>query len=152
MDLQNLKNRSLPENKSIVQNYNLLKELISELNYRELPPEVVVVMNTEIDRLNTLPNHHPRLLVGVKAVKRKLLKSAMEDLELVPKNYYRNMWLAIGMTGIGLPIGVLFSLILDNISSLSFGLPIGLAIGIAIGSFYDKKAVEDNRQLELEIN
>ena len=152
MDLQKLKERSLPENNSLVKEYDLLNELIQELNYRELPPEVVVVMNTEIDRLNTRPDNHHRLLAGTKAVKRKLLKSALEDLELVPKNYYRNMWLAIGMTAIGLPLGAVFSLALDNVSFISIGLPMGLAIGVAIGTFYDNKAEEENRQLELEIN
>ena len=152
MDLQRLKERSLPENKSLVKEYDLLNELIQELNYRELPPEVVVVMNIEIDRLNTLPENHHRLLAGIRAVKRKLLKSALEDLELVPKNYYRNMWLAIGMTAIGLPLGVVFSSVLDNVSFISIGLPMGLAIGVGIGTFYDKKAEEENRQLELEIN
>ncbi|HSM63455.1 MAG TPA: hypothetical protein VK833_05905, partial [Gillisia sp.] len=149
---QKLKERLLPENKSLVKEYDLLNELIQELNYRELPPEVVVVMNVEIDRLNTLPDTHHRLLAGTKAVKRKLLKSALEDLELVPKNYYRNMWLAIGMTAIGLPLGVVFSSVRDNVSFISIGLPMGLAIGVAIGTFYDKKAEEENRQLELEIN
>lgn len=152
MDLQILKSRTLPADSSLVNENKLLGDLIQELNYRELPPEVVVVMNTEIDRLNTLPDDHHRLLVGIRAVKRKLLKSALEDLALVPKNYYRNMWLALGMTAIGMPLGAVFSLALDNVSFISIGFPMGLAIGVAIGTFYDKKAEEDNRQLELKIN
>lgn len=150
--LQNLKHRPFPKNSSFDKENTALSKLIQELNFRELPPEVVVVMNVEIDRLNTLPDNHSRLFVAIKAVKRKLLKSALEDLELVPKNYYRNMWLAIGMSGMGVPMGVLFSVMLDNFSYISIGLSTGLAIGIGIGTYLDKKAVEENRQLELKIH
>ena len=150
--LQNLKRRPFPQNSSFDKENKALGELIQELNIRELPPEVVVVMNVEIDRLNTLPDNHTRLFVAIKAVKRKLLKYALEDLELVPKNYYRNMWLAIGMSGMGVPMGVLFSVMLDDFSYISIGLSTGLAIGIGIGTYLDKKAVEENRQLELKIH
>jgi hypothetical protein len=152
MDLQSLKNRSLPGNNSLVKENKFLGELIHELNYRELPPEVVVVMNTEIVRLNTLADDHKRLRAGMRAVKRKLLKSALDDLELVPKNYYRNMWLALGMSVIGLPLGALFSVLQDNYSFISFGFLIGMVLGLAIGTEMDKRALEDNRQLQLEIN
>jgi hypothetical protein len=152
MDLQSLKNRSLPGNNSLVKENKFLGELIHELNYRELPPEVVVVMNTEIDRLNTLADDHNRLRAGMRAVKRKLLKSALDDLELVPKNYYRNMWLALGMSVIGLPLGALFYVLQDNYSFISFGFLIGMVLGLAIGTEMDKRALEDNRQLQLEIN
>lgn len=153
MKLQDLQMRALSgKKKSLIKEYKLLEELIVELQDRELPPEVVVDLNTEISRLNAVVDDHSKLYFYVKLVKKKLLKTLVEELELVPKNYYRNLWLAIGMSVIGIPFGALFSMLLDNYSYISFGMLIGMVLGLAIGTELDKKAQENNRQLDLEIN
>jgi hypothetical protein len=61
------------------------------------------------------------------------------------------MWMLFGMSGIGLPIGVAFGLSIGNIGLLGLGLPIGMAIGLAIGMSLDKKALNEGRQLNIEI-
>ena len=61
------------------------------------------------------------------------------------------MWLAIGMSAFGLPIGVAFGLSIGNIGLMAIGLPIGMAIGAAVGTGMDKKALEAGRQLDIEI-
>lgn len=153
MKLQDLQMRALSgKKKSLIKEYQLLEELIAELQARELPPEVVVNMNIEISRLNAVVDDHIKLYFYVKLVKKKLLKSILKDLEIVPKNYYRNFWLAMGMSVIGIPFGALFSMLLDNYSYISFGMLIGMVLGLAIGTELDKKALENNRQLQLEIN
>jgi hypothetical protein len=49
------------------------------------------------------------------------------------------------MDAIGIPIGVVFGSILDNMAYLSIGLPIGLATG----SSMDQKALKEGRQLNV---
>lgn len=61
------------------------------------------------------------------------------------------MWLAVGMAAIGIPFGVVFGISLDNMSFLGIGIPIGMGIGIAIGTAMDKKARDEGRQLDLEV-
>lgn len=72
-------------------------------------------------------------------------------MKLVPKNYYRNLWMILGMTTFGLPLGVAFGLSLGNIGLLALGLPIGMVIGLAVGSSLDKKASENGKQLDIEL-
>jgi hypothetical protein len=55
------------------------------------------------------------------------------------------------MTTFGLPIGVSIGLSLGNIGLLGIGLPIGMVIGLAFGSKLDKKALTENRQLNIEL-
>jgi len=47
-------------------------------------------------------------------------------------------------------MGVVFGTSLDNMTFLAIGIPMGMVVGIAIGSTMDKKAFEENRQLDLE--
>ena len=61
------------------------------------------------------------------------------------------MWLALGMSTFGIPIGVAFGLSIGNIALLGAGLPIGMAIGLVVGSKMDKKAFEEGRQLNIEL-
>ncbi len=153
MELEGLKTRIFSEKKKGISNeYSLLEQLVQELQNRELPPEVVVELNEEISRLNAVPDQHLKLYFYTRLVKKKVLKNLVKNLEIVPKNYYRNLWLALGMSVFGLPLGIILSALLDNTSYIAIGLPIGLAIGLAVGTEMDKRALENNKQLELEIN
>ncbi|TVZ25234.1 hypothetical protein JM83_0136 [Gillisia sp. Hel_I_86] len=152
MELERLKKRTFSKKKNaIIKEYILLEKLVQELQNRELPPEVLVEMNVEIEHLNACLDDHPRFLSKIKSAKMLLLNNIHKNLEIVPKNYYRNLWLAIGMSAFGLPLGIVFSVIWNNYSFMAIGLPIGMSIGIALGTLLDKQAEENNRQLELEI-
>jgi hypothetical protein len=70
----------------------------------------------------------------------------------VPKNHYRNVWLALGIAAFGVPLGVVFGASLGNMGYLAIGIPFGLSIGLAIGTGLDKKAADEGRQLDVEIN
>jgi hypothetical protein len=87
----------------------------------------------------------------IKQKQTKIIKLLEKELKIVPKNYYRNIWLAVGMSVFGLPIGVAFGVSIGNMGLLAIGLPIGMAIGTLVGSRMDKKAFEENRQLDIEI-
>ncbi len=81
----------------------------------------------------------------------RILKLIEKEQKLVPKNTYRNRWMAIGMSVFGVPIGVAFGASLGNMAFLAIGIPIGMAIGIGLGTGMDKKALEEGRQLDIEI-
>ena len=81
-----------------------------------------------------------------------ILKQLEKELKIVPKNYYRMIFMSIGMAGFGIPLGVAFGLSIGNLAFLGLGLPIGLAIGIAIGTAKDSKAKASGNQLEVDIN
>jgi hypothetical protein len=89
-----------------------------------------------------------------KLIKQKqsfIIKQVEKAHKIVPKNYYRTMYMLFGMSGIGIPIGVAFGLSIGNLGLLGLGLPIGMGIGVAIGSSLDKKALNTGRQLNIEM-
>ena len=55
------------------------------------------------------------------------------------------------MTAFGLPIGVVFGLLMKNMGLMAIGLPIGLGVGAAVGSSMDKKALQEGRQIDVEM-
>ena len=131
--------------------YTQLGELLKELNKKELPHAIIEAVNQDIEELNAraLTNNELRKLVKQKQT--GIIKRIEKELKIVPKNYYRNLWLVVGMSVFGLPIGVAIGLNTGNMGFLAIGLPIGMAIGIATGSAMDNKASKEGRQLDIEI-
>ncbi len=147
---EELKQRAdIDENAKLNTAYNQFEKLISELTNKELPSKIVDFINVNIEELN---------LVSAKELKNQLRKRQAKiimllekELKIVPKNHYRNTWLAIGMAAFGIPFGVAFGAILGNMAFLGIGLPIGMVIGIAVGTGMDKKAFDEGRQLEVDL-
>jgi hypothetical protein len=145
-----LKQRAdIDENAKLNTAYNQFENLISELTNKELPSKIVDFINVNIEELN---------LISAKELKNQLRKRQAKiimllekELKIVPKNHYRNTWLAIGMAAFGIPFGVAFGAILGNMAFLGIGLPIGMVIGIAVGTGMDKKAFDEGRQLEVDL-
>ncbi|ESU27119.1 hypothetical protein FLJC2902T_22270 [Flavobacterium limnosediminis JC2902] len=84
------------------------------------------------------------------AFEKTLLKEIEKKYKLVKKDYYTNLWTAVGMSAFGVPIGVAFGSIFKNMAFIGIGLPIGLVIGRLVGSNLDKKALKENRQLDIK--
>ncbi|MCP9198832.1 hypothetical protein MKO06_02870 [Gramella sp. GC03-9] len=132
--------------------YFQLSRLIDELEERKLPGNLVSQLNNHIDQLNDAKFETNRKeLKFLNKQKHAILKLLERQAKLVPVNYYRNMWLALGMSVFGLPLGVAFSSFLGNTAFIGIGIPIGMGIGIAIGTEKDKKARQEARQLNQEI-
>lgn len=148
---------SLIPRSDIDQVYNLDKlyaqfdDLISELNGRQLPHEVVKVINHDIDQLNAISTSGKQLKSQIKLRQSKIVKLLEKELKLVTKGHYRNTWLALGMAVFGIPLGVAFGAINGNMGLLAIGLPLGMGIGLAVGSEMDRKAYNEGRQLEIEL-
>jgi hypothetical protein len=132
--------------------YLQLESLLVELRTKELPESLVISINKDIEELNANAGSEKELRKIVKRKQKRMIESLERELKLVPKNYYRNLWVAVGMAAFGLPIGVAFGAGFGNMAFLGIGLPIGLAIGAAVGARMDKKAFEEGRQLDLDIN
>ena len=143
-----------PENDSNIklkEGYLQFEKLLIELRKRDLPDSFVVSINKDIEELNSTSSSGDPLRKIVKDKQSRIIKVLEKDLKLVPQNYYRNIWLAVGMTAFGLPLGVAIGLSLKNMAFIGIGLPIGLPIGILVGTRMDKKAFKEGRQLDLEI-
>ncbi len=128
-----------------------LQKLLEILSQKKLPNDIIVKINSEISEVNSSSLTGKKLLNFIKKRQSKIITLVEKELKIVPINYYRNLWAALGMSAFGLPAGVVLGLSLGNMVFLGIGLPIGLAIGMAVGTATDKKAKDEGRQLDIEI-
>jgi len=151
MKLHELNHRSDNEDFKLNEIYAQFIKLLSELEKRELPDEIVISINKDIDEINSNTYIGKELRKQIKQRLQRIIKQLEKDLKLVPKNYYRNLWMMLGMAVFGIPMGVAFGTSLGNMGFLGIGLPIGLGVGLAFGDGMDKKAFKEGRQLDMEI-
>jgi hypothetical protein len=149
MEIKELKNRTRFENEKIGNCYQRFFSLIKELRSQKLSGNVVSLVNEEIDLINSSLEEKP-LRRQVFKSQQKIIKLIEKEHKIVPKNYYRNLWMVLGMTVFGLPFGAAFGTAIGNMAFLGLGMPIGMAIGVAIGAKKDKEAVNAGRQLNFE--
>ena len=127
------------------------KQLNKLLNDKKLPVNIIEKINFEIELLDSSQLVGNSLLHLIKKKQNKIIRLTEKELKIVPKNYYRNLWMVLGMSAFGLPLGVAFGLSMGNIGLLAIGLPIGMSIGVLVGSKLDKKASESGKQLDIEL-
>ena len=151
MKLNELNHRSDNEDLKMNELYAQFKKLLTDLEKRELGDEIVVSINKDIDEINSIDFSGNELRKQFKQTLLKIIKLLEKELKLFPKNYYRNMWMTLGMAVFGIPMGVAFGTSLGNMAYLGIGLPIGMAIGIGVGDGMDKKTLNEGRQLDIEI-
>lgn len=151
MKLTQLYSQNISDSISSDKLYIQFEKLISELNKRDLPNLLVDTVNQEIEEINLAIISEKGWKNAIKKKQFKILRQLEKELKIVPINYYRNVWLAIGIGGIGIPIGFLIGTGLGSMAFLGLGMPIGLGIGLAIGMRMDKKALSEGRQLEVEV-
>lgn len=126
--------------------FGLFEKLIYELNKKNLPETTIEFINQHVEELNTIPSSDKSLKKQA-----QITKFLEKEHKLVPKNYYRNLWIPLGMSAFGLPFGVALGLVVNNMGLLGVGLPIGLAIGAIVGTRMDKQALTDGRQLDTDL-
>lgn len=152
MEIKELKPQpSINQNKSLQAAYLQFNKLIHVLKTQQISNETIDDINTKIDQINTHSESEKQLPKQIRHIQASILKHLEKQYKLVPKNHYRNTWMAIGMSVFGIPMGVVFGTTFKNMAFLAIGLPIGMAVGIAVGAGMDKKAWEEGRQLDLEI-
>ena len=151
MKLHELKQQSDNEDFKLNEIYAQFTKLLIELEKRELADEIVVSINQDIDEINSMTTIKKELRKQIKLRLQRIIKLLEKEVKLVPRNYYRNMWLVLGMAAFGLPMGVAFGTSLGDMAYIGLGLPIGMAIGQGVGDGMDKKAMKEGRQLDVEI-
>lgn len=150
MNIIELRQR-IPENPKLNTSYIQFEKLLQELRKKQLPPPIIALVNQDVESINSIPDTGDELKKALKHAQTKIIKLIEKELKIVPMNYYRNIWLVLGMSAFGLPIGAAIGLSIGNIGLLAVGLPIGMLIGMVIGSTMDKKALQEGRQLAIEI-
>lgn len=152
MTIIELKSRDgIVKNIKLHKSYLQLGTLLSELRQRSLPEGLVGDINAQIEKLNAVTDSKSELKKSIRNAQNTIIKELEKALKVVPKNYYRNVWLALGMASIGVPLGVSIGLSTGNIGMLAVGIPIGMAIGMVVGIKMDKKASEEGRQLDFDL-
>ena len=141
----------MDQDKKLKKSYAIFENLVDELKQKKISEEILNPINQDIEEINSFSGSPKELRKRIIKSQSNILKLIEKELKLVPKNFYRNRWLAIGMSAFGIPLGVAFGATLDNMAFLGIGIPIGMAIGMAVGAGMDKKAFEEGRQLNLEI-
>lgn len=131
--------------------YYQLRTLLDRLEEKKISVQTAESINHQVESINSAFVKDWALRKLLKEKQTVIVKLLEKEHKIVPKNYYRNIWLPTGMSVFGIPIGIAFGLSLGNIGLLGIGLPIGMAIGIAVGTFLDKKAQAEDRQLDVEI-
>jgi len=127
------------------------QDLLGSLEEKKLSDKTIGMINQEVEAINST-SLTDKSLQNLLKVKQTFILSLLEKEEkLVPKNHYRNRWLAAGLGAFGIPLGVIFGISLGNMGLFGIGLPIGMSIGIAVGTSMDKKAQAEGRQLDVEL-
>jgi hypothetical protein len=131
--------------------YGQLGQLVHALEQKDLPTEVVTLIDNEVENLNSTSDSNKNFAASVKKTENKIVQLVEKKLKIVPRNYYKKLWFLLGMSAFGLPLGAAIGLSVENIGLLGVGLPIGMGIGFVFGSSLDQKALKEGRQLDFEV-
>lgn len=125
--------------------------LVHHLNERNLPAEVTEEINAKIQVLNSFSGSMPQYTKKIKTVKKEILSLLQKRLGLVPENYYTTLWMALGISAFGLPIGIVIFTLSGSAAFIGIGLIFGVAGGLALGTSLDKKAKAENKVLDVKM-
>jgi len=151
MQIANLNPRITSEQDKLLNSkLDCFNKLITELQKRELPNNIVLFVNNIIEQINLHNGNSEVLLRVIRSSQSQILNILEEKLQIVVKRHYHYKWFVMGLSVFGLPVGAVISLILGNISYIGIGLPIGMLIGVKFGDYLDKKAFENGKQIDVE--
>ncbi len=137
------------QNKKLINEIDKMEILITALKAKELPDSITSTINIQINTLNSFTGTEKELKKSIQKTYTNILKSLKNELKYVSINHYKTLWMVLGMSVFGLPIGIVFSAALGNYGFLGLGLPIGILIGFIYGTKLDKKAEADDLQLNI---
>jgi hypothetical protein len=131
--------------------YTQFDQLINELDKKSISTEVISDINKEVEETNASSLTGNELKRLLKKKQSAIVTLVEKKHKIVPKDFYRQFWMILGMSAIGLPFGVGLGVALGSMAYLGLGIPIGMGIGMVMGSAMDKKALKEGRQLDVEI-
>jgi hypothetical protein len=152
MNVTSLTRRAtVTEGSKLAKRYDSLEKVLNVLEMRDLSPETETFINQQVTALNAFTGSDKKLRTELQKTRHRLVSKVKSAEKLVPKNHYRNQWMALGMSAFGIPLGVALGTALGSMAFLGLGLPIGMMIGLAMGTSMDQKAAKEGRQLDLDI-
>lgn len=152
MEIIQLRERENIEKANKLQDrYLSLMGLLASLRQKNIPSEQLEKINKSIESVNSFQGSNQELSKKISSEQKSILKISINELKVVPVNYFRNLWMVLGMSAFGIPIGAAFGMIVGNMALLAIGLPIGMALGMALGIHMDKNAKAENRQINVVI-
>ncbi|MCP2042850.1 hypothetical protein [Pontibacter sp. HSC-36F09] len=140
----------LTQNDKLAEEFGRMQQLIDALNSKAIPEGIAATIAQQIEPLNSPDIPAPLYAARLKKTRSFILKLVEKQLKLVPQKHYQKLWLALGISALGIPFGVVFSVALKNFAFIGLGLPIGIGVGIAVGTQLDEQAKAEGRQLDLE--
>lgn len=140
----------LGDNRKLHQSYQRFARLIRALQDHNVPPETEERINRTVSDVDSVPSDSRELNRRINRAYRRVTSISEEELKLVAPGHYQVLWMSIGLAAFGIPFGMLFGVLMDNLGLFGIGLPMGLAIGMSVGIGMDKKAAADGRQLDVE--
>mgnify|MGYP003633674585 CR=1 FL=1 len=97
------------------------------------------------NKLHADSNEAKEALKTLQKANLALQQSLVKNDQLFRKNYNRDVWMAVGVGGIGVGLGAGIGVALGSVAFLGLGMPIGMLIGILIGRSMDQKAEKEGR-------
>jgi uncharacterized oligopeptide transporter (OPT) family protein len=136
-------------NEKLNKKLNSFSTLIHELKKKKLSDQEIETINSGVQDINASKGSEKDFMKTLAKSQSNILKVIEKESKLVVKNHHRNLWLVLGMSTFGIPMGVAFGISMGNLGLLGLGLPIGMAIGVAVGTSLDTKAAKEGRQLDV---
>jgi hypothetical protein len=143
-EIQNINN-----NKSLNYTYSQLKELLEELRNKEGSQKVNEYINQYIKEINSSTINDKKLIKLLNQKQTKILTLVKKEHKLIPRGRYSALWAVLGMIVFGLPLGIIYGEITDNMGIIAAGLPVGLGIGMILGYSIDHRIKKEGRQLNI---
>jgi hypothetical protein len=130
--------------------YDQLQQLLTAVAEKDIPSVVIEKINQVINSLNNIEEGNAKFQKMIKKAEADILKLLEKELKIVPINHYKKLWMVLGMSAFGMPLGVAFGISMGNLGLLGIGLPIGMGLGVFFGLSQDKKALAQGKQLAFE--
>lgn len=140
----------IAHSEKLAEEVDRMQQLIDALNSKAIPEGIAATITQQLEPLSGLDIPDKQYAARLKKSRRSILRLVEKQLNLVPQKHHLKLWMALGMSALGIPFGVVFSIALKNFAFIGLGLPIGMGIGIAVGTKLDEKAKAEGRQLDLE--
>ena len=122
--------------------------LLKHLEERDLPEATKIYISQKVEELNSFQGSGKEINKKMSAVKNDILGHLRKEHDLIPEKFYTLLWIPLGMSAFGLPIGVIMFLFTDNAAFIAIGLPLGVGLGSLFGASLDKKAEKEGRVLK----
>ena len=140
-------NENLLSDKLVLKEQTTLNEYIQRVNKKRIPIKVGRVINKWMSEINRQRDDEKKTIQLIRRNKQKIESLLLQELNWVKKGYYQNLWTAIGISAIGIPLGVAIGTAVDNTGMIAIGICLGIPIGLYIGRTKDKQAEEKGRQI-----